>query len=102
MTRSAIPVYGVCSLDGLVGRRRGRVTVVTDARRREVYWARYDDGERIDGPGCQRGAALVAEALEPGERVIGAGASCTRRCSATALTRRAAVIPTRSSSSGER
>jgi tRNA A37 threonylcarbamoyladenosine modification protein TsaB len=24
--------------------------VVTDARRREVYWARYRDGARIDGP----------------------------------------------------
>jgi tRNA A37 threonylcarbamoyladenosine modification protein TsaB len=26
------------------------VLVVTDARRREVYWARYRDGVRIDGP----------------------------------------------------
>ena len=26
------------------------VLVVTDARRREVYWARYRDGVRVDGP----------------------------------------------------
>jgi ribosomal-protein-alanine acetyltransferase len=28
----------------------GDTLVVTDARRREVYWARYRDGERVDGP----------------------------------------------------
>ena len=29
--------------------------MATDARRREVYWARYDaDGARVDGPPCQR------------------------------------------------
>ncbi len=28
----------------------GDVLVVTDARRREVYWARYRDGVRVDGP----------------------------------------------------
>lgn len=46
-----IPVYGVCSLDGigvLVGDEP--TLVVTDARRREVYWARYADGLRVDGP----------------------------------------------------
>ena len=33
---------------------RGEVLVVTDARRREVYWARYRDGVRTGGPGGQR------------------------------------------------
>ena len=28
----------------------GDALVVTDARRREVYWARYRDGVRVDGP----------------------------------------------------
>lgn len=49
-----IPVYGVCSLDAIGVRTAGAgggVLVVTDARRREVYWARYRDGVRIDGPG---------------------------------------------------
>lgn len=45
-----IPVHGVCSLDGIGGQTRGDVLVVTDARRREVYWARYRDGRRTGGP----------------------------------------------------
>jgi tRNA threonylcarbamoyl adenosine modification protein YeaZ len=46
-----VPVYGVCSLDAVGGQTTGAVLVVTDARRREVYWARYRDGVRVDGPG---------------------------------------------------
>jgi tRNA threonylcarbamoyl adenosine modification protein YeaZ len=45
-----LPVYGVCSLDAIGVLTAGEVLVVTDARRREVYWARYRDGQRIDGP----------------------------------------------------
>jgi tRNA threonylcarbamoyl adenosine modification protein YeaZ len=45
-----VPVYGVCSLDAIGVLTTGEVLVVTDARRREVYWARYRDGVRIDGP----------------------------------------------------
>jgi tRNA threonylcarbamoyl adenosine modification protein YeaZ len=45
-----IPVHGVCSLDAIGGQTRGEVLVVSDARRREIYWARYRDGVRIDGP----------------------------------------------------
>ncbi len=45
-----IPVHGVCSLDAIGGRTSGETLVVTDARRREIYWARYRDGVRIDGP----------------------------------------------------
>jgi tRNA threonylcarbamoyl adenosine modification protein YeaZ len=46
-----IPVFGVCSLDGIGARTAGGTLVVTDARRREVYWARYHDGVRVDDPG---------------------------------------------------
>jgi tRNA threonylcarbamoyl adenosine modification protein YeaZ len=47
-----LPVVGVCSLDAVGS---GARTVVTDARRREVYWARYDGGGvRVDGPGVAR------------------------------------------------
>lgn len=46
-----IPVHGVCSLDAIAVHTTGEVLVVTDARRREVYWARYRDGVRVDGPG---------------------------------------------------
>jgi tRNA threonylcarbamoyl adenosine modification protein YeaZ len=45
-----IPVHGVCSLDAIGGQTTGETLVVTDARRREIYWARYRDGVRIDGP----------------------------------------------------
>ena len=45
-----IPVYGVCSLDAIGALTRGDTLVVTDARRREVYWARYRDGVRTVGP----------------------------------------------------
>ena len=45
-----IPVHGVCSLDAIGVRTTGDTLVVTDARRREVYWARYRDGVRTEGP----------------------------------------------------
>ncbi|MBP3083440.1 tRNA (adenosine(37)-N6)-threonylcarbamoyltransferase complex dimerization subunit type 1 TsaB [Mycolicibacterium fortuitum] len=45
-----VPVHGVCSLDAIGVHTHGEVLVVTDARRREVYWARYRDGVRVEGP----------------------------------------------------
>jgi len=61
-----IPVHGVCSLDAIGVDTRGDVLVVTDARRREVYWARYRDGVRVDGPAVDAPADVpgAAEALE--------------------------------------
>ncbi|WP_112139757.1 tRNA (adenosine(37)-N6)-threonylcarbamoyltransferase complex dimerization subunit type 1 TsaB [Glycomyces dulcitolivorans] len=47
---AGIPVYGVCSLDGIGGNTRGRALVATDARRKEVYWAVYEDGVREGEP----------------------------------------------------
>lgn len=52
-----IPAYGVCSLDGIAASEHGEgeLLVITDARRKEVYWARYDaGGDRIDGPNVSR------------------------------------------------
>jgi tRNA threonylcarbamoyl adenosine modification protein YeaZ len=49
----ALPVFPVCSLDAIAYRAGtgSPLLVITDARRREVYWARYDEsGARIDGP----------------------------------------------------
>jgi tRNA threonylcarbamoyl adenosine modification protein YeaZ len=47
-----LPVIGVCSLDAIGS---GARTVVTDARRKEIYWAGYDaDGVRTAGPGVVR------------------------------------------------
>ena len=53
-----IPVHGVCSLDAIGVRTTGDTLVVTDARRREVYWARYRDGIRTGGPGVNAPAAV--------------------------------------------
>ena len=63
-----IPVHGVCSLDAIGIESAGTVSevlVVTDARRREVYWARYRDGVRVEGPAVNSPADVpgAAEAL---------------------------------------
>lgn len=70
-----IPVYGVCSLDVLAveavdtGAVRGDFVVATDARRKEVYLARYDaGGERLDGPVVGRPAELATD-----QPVVGPG-----------------------------
>ena len=42
----SIPTYGVCSLDAIGTTLPGHALVLSDARRREVYWARYRDGVR--------------------------------------------------------
>lgn len=59
-----IPVHGVCSLDAIGGQTTGDTLVVTDARRREVYWARYRDGVRTDGPAVAAPADVDPGAAE--------------------------------------
>lgn len=52
-----IPVRGVCTLDILAAdvTADGPFLVATDARRKEVYWARYADPHtRVDGPDVAR------------------------------------------------
>ena len=68
-----VPVHGVCSLDALGNQTRGEVLVVTDARRREVYWARYRDGVRTDGPGVAAAADVPAGGAQ---QVAGSPAHC--------------------------
>ncbi|MEA2484723.1 MAG: tRNA threonylcarbamoyladenosine biosynthesis protein TsaB [Thermoleophilaceae bacterium] len=65
-----IPAYGTCSLDGL---GTGERVAITDARRREVYWARYDAaGHRVEGPDVAKPADLVDELR--GVPIVGDGA----------------------------
>jgi tRNA threonylcarbamoyl adenosine modification protein YeaZ len=65
-----LPVAGVCSLDGLAAPGVG---VVTDARRKEVYWAAYDDaGVRVDGPHVTKPDEARESLL--GRHVVGDGA----------------------------
>jgi tRNA threonylcarbamoyladenosine biosynthesis protein TsaB len=75
-----VPVVGVCTLDIVAGAVPSDGTpfmVATDARRKEVYWARYDgSGRRIteahvdrpatvafDGPVAGRGPVLYPDAF---------------------------------------
>jgi tRNA threonylcarbamoyladenosine biosynthesis protein TsaB len=70
-----IPVHGVCSLDVLAVEavETGAVTageflVATDARRKEVYVARYDEGGvRLAGPVVDKPAALATDQPVVGE-----------------------------------
>lgn len=71
-----LPAYGVCSLDALAAAAGGgEVFAATDARRREVYWARYADARRVAGPGVDRPAALTSELSAYGGRRVGHGVS---------------------------
>lgn len=83
------PVHGVCSLDALALRAAADLglepgtplVVVTDAKRREVYWARYTTGTdaaslvRTAGPGVGPAAGLVADGTTAGAVVVGPGAA---------------------------
>src|SRR3546814_14294224 len=69
-----VPVYGVCSLDALAveavatGAVDGPFLVATDARRKEVYWASYDeDGARTSEPSVDRPADVASELPVVGE-----------------------------------
>ncbi|MFJ6696024.1 tRNA (adenosine(37)-N6)-threonylcarbamoyltransferase complex dimerization subunit type 1 TsaB [Streptomyces sp. NPDC091272] len=73
-----VPVHGLCTLDALAYAAgaegvEGPFAVATDARRKEVYWARYDDARtRTTEPAVDR-PAEIAEQLA-GLPVAGAGA----------------------------
>jgi tRNA threonylcarbamoyl adenosine modification protein YeaZ len=46
-----IPVRGVCSLDAIAAQVTDKDFIITvDARRKEVYWARYTHGVRVGEP----------------------------------------------------
>ncbi len=70
-----VPVYGLCTLDGLAyaADMGSPFVVATDARRKEVYWARYADSRtRVTEPAVDR-PAEIAEAVA-GLPAVGAGA----------------------------
>lgn len=73
-----VPAYPVCSLDAIAAdvfeagvldadefgaADDQALLVVSDARRREVYWASYRAGARTDGPHVERPAALADREL---------------------------------------
>lgn len=68
-------LHGVCSLDAIAAAvtADGGFAVVTDARRHEVHWARYDAArKRSQGPAVDR-PEDVAAGLPPGIPVAGRG-----------------------------
>lgn len=72
-----IPVYGVCSLDVLAveavdtGVVAEPFVVATDARRREVYLATYDEaGARTSGPDVRRPADVATDVAVVGEGAV--------------------------------
>lgn len=69
-----VPVHGLCTLDGLAyaAGLDEPFVVATDARRKEVYWARYADSRtRLTEPAVDRPADIAAELA--GLPVVGAG-----------------------------
>lgn len=104
-----IPADGICSLDVIAADAQtaaagSEYLVATDARRREVYWARYTAaGERADGPHVSRPADLPAGLLVAGEgaelypelagQPIGPRYPSAARLAALAAARRAAGEP---------
>jgi tRNA threonylcarbamoyladenosine biosynthesis protein TsaB len=98
-----VPVYGVCSLDVLAvealdtGAVSGPFVVASDARRREVYLATYDETAiRVSGPDVQRpveaatsvgglpvvgeGAVLYPDAFPDGRQPVRPAAGWLARC----------------------
>lgn len=74
-----LTAHGVCSLDALAlaAALDHEHVVAIDARRKEVYWARYAPGEggvlrRVDGPNVDKPAELAR--LLPDLPVVGRGA----------------------------
>jgi tRNA threonylcarbamoyladenosine biosynthesis protein TsaB len=73
-----VPVHGLCSLDALAAAAApglpGGFLVATDARRREVYWARYavaaGVARRVEGPHVGAASDVDVRALP----VVGRGA----------------------------
>ncbi|GAA3717983.1 tRNA (adenosine(37)-N6)-threonylcarbamoyltransferase complex dimerization subunit type 1 TsaB [Nonomuraea antimicrobica] len=72
-TTLGVPAYGICTLDAVAyaGGLAEPFLVATDARRKEVFWARYSDlRTRLDGPFVDRPADVPVAGLP----VLGAGA----------------------------
>ena len=66
-----VPIHGICSLDAIAFDYEKPCVVVTDARRKELYWARYDK-KRIGEPQVSKPEDLLAQF--PDSEFIGPGA----------------------------
>jgi tRNA threonylcarbamoyladenosine biosynthesis protein TsaB len=60
-----IPVRGFCSLDAIAAQVDDSDFIVTiDARRKEVYWARYTNGVRVEGPAVDLPADVAGKGIK--------------------------------------
>ena len=60
-----IPVRGFCSLDAIAAQVNDADFIVAiDARRKEVYWARYTNGVRVEGPAVDLPAGIEAKGIK--------------------------------------
>jgi tRNA threonylcarbamoyl adenosine modification protein YeaZ len=66
-----IPIHGICSLDAVAFDYAKPCVVVTDARRKELYWARYE-GKRIGEPQVSKPEDLLTQF--PNTEFVGPGA----------------------------
>lgn len=61
-----IPVRGVCSLDAIAAQIQESDFIITvDARRKEVYWARYTEGARVGEPAVNFPADVAGAVIHP-------------------------------------
>jgi tRNA threonylcarbamoyl adenosine modification protein YeaZ len=67
-----IPIHGICSLDAIAFDYAKPCVVVTDARRKELYWARYE-GIRIGEPQVSKPEVIASQF--PDADFVGPGAS---------------------------
>lgn len=71
-----VPLHRVCTLDALAAQwddAPAEFVVVTDARRKEVYWARYRAGVRVEGP------LVTAPSAVPNLAAAGPGVALCRQ-----------------------
>ena len=69
-----LPIHGICSLDAIAfDINLPEFIIATDARRKEIYWAKYVDGKRVSGPHVGR----PSEIAEYAERKFGFGFTST-------------------------
>ncbi len=62
---SNMPVRGFCSLDAIAAQvDEPDFIVAIDARRKEIYWARYTGGIRVEGPAVDLPAEVNARGIK--------------------------------------
>jgi tRNA threonylcarbamoyl adenosine modification protein YeaZ len=58
-----IPVIGICSLDAIEIDQEDYIAAI-DARRKEIYWARYQGGRRVEGPSVNKPEEVAGYILD--------------------------------------